>query len=131
MKDFTARPETPAERANASDREWFERHPDAADYRRPTVLGEHGPGLYYDPGRTHVTQLGEGLYYRVGNYAAFDDPDALAIARTPQWRPWVPPGAAVPPDIAADDAVYRTPEAQAVLAVLAAEDTIRSEGEAA
>ncbi|MFI6349117.1 hypothetical protein [Streptomyces sp. NPDC050560] len=124
---------TPAERAAAHDREFFARHPGADEYRRPTVRGEFGPGLYFDGGRTHVTLLAPGATYRVGQFTAFEDPDAVAVARTPQWRPWVAPGGAVPPAVAAADAEHRTPEAQAVLAVLEAEDTTRSEqdGEAA
>ncbi|MFG2544359.1 hypothetical protein ACGFOM_18150 [Streptomyces sp. NPDC048594] len=112
---------TPADRADRIDREWFARHPNATEYRRPTVPGEHGPGLYMDGGRSVVTLLAPGVIYAVDNFAPFTDPDAVAVARTPQWRPWTPPGAVVPPDIAAADAVYRTPEAQAVLAVLEAE----------
>ncbi|MFC8517494.1 hypothetical protein [Streptomyces sp. NPDC057257] len=134
MSTFTAtepEPTTPEQRATAADRAWFEHHPQATDYRRPTVPGEFGPGLYFDGGRTHVTRLLAGVTYRVGQFAAFEDPNALRIARTPQWRPWAPEGAEIPPEIAAADALYRTPEALAVLALLEAEDTIKNEGEAA
>ncbi|MBZ6252187.1 hypothetical protein KVH27_27960 [Streptomyces olivaceus] len=133
MSTFTPQaahgPLEPAEQAAQQDRAWFQAHPDATGYRRATVRGEHGPGLYFDGGRTHVTQAAPGLYLRVGQFCAFDDPDAVAVARTPQWRPWTAPGGSVPPEIAAADAMYRTPAAQAVLAVLEAEDTIRSEQE--
>ncbi|MFF0704980.1 hypothetical protein ACFYVC_32225 [Streptomyces tendae] len=112
---------TPAEQAETADRAWFRAHPGATAYRRPTVPGEHGPGLYYDGGRSVVTLLAPGVTYRVGQFCAFTDPDAVAVARTPQWRPWTPPGGAVPPAVAAADAEYRTPAAQAVLAVLEAE----------
>lgn len=127
MTTFTAtepEPTTPEDHATAQDQEFFEQHPQATDYRRPAVLGEFGAGLYYDGGRTHVTRLLDGLYYRVGAFAAFGDPQAVRIARTPQWRPW---GAEIPPEIAEADALYRTPEALAVIALLEAEDKIRKE----
>ncbi|MFJ7242828.1 hypothetical protein ACIQWB_37710 [Streptomyces olivaceus] len=122
-------PLSPAEQAAQQDQDWFAMHPSIPEYRRATIPGEHGEGIYLDGGQTVVSLLAPGVIVRVGSFAPFDDPDAVAVARTPQWRPWTPPGGAVPPEIAAADAVYRTPEAQAVLALLEAEDTIRSEQE--
>jgi len=136
MDQFTAalptEPEpTPEQRATDADHAWFGHHPQATEYRRPMILGEFGPGLYYDGGRTHVTRFAEGLHACVGQFTAFADPDALRVARTPQWRPWAPEDAQIPEAIRAADAVCRTPEAQAVLALLEAEDKIKSEGGAA
>jgi hypothetical protein len=136
MTEFTATPAevetpTPEESATNLDRAFFNAHRSATEYRRPMTLGEFGPGLYYDGGRTHVTRLLDGVFYRVGPFAAFDDPDALRVARTPQWRPWAPEDGQIPGTIRAADAVYRTPEAQAVLALLDAEEKIKNEGEAA
>jgi hypothetical protein len=137
MTEFTATPPAPAtptpeECATAVDRVWFAAHPFSAEYRRPMILGEFGKGLYYDGGTTHVTRFSEGLYYCVGQFAYFDDRDAVRIARTPQWRPWAPEGTVIPKRIRTADALYRTPEAQAVLALLEAEGKIRAgEGDAA
>ena len=94
---------TPEQRAADADRAWFERHPHATDYRRPAVLGEFGPGLYFAGGRTVVTQFAPGLRHRAGQFAAFEDPEAVAVASTPQWSVWTD-GTPVPPEVAAADA---------------------------
>ncbi|MET7639349.1 hypothetical protein [Streptomyces sp. NPDC005438] len=95
---------TPAERADAYDCEFFARHPGTDEYRRPTITGEHGPGLYFDGGRTHQLHFASSLHHRPGQFSAFEAPDVVAVASTPQWSIWTD-GMPVQSEVSAADAV--------------------------
>ncbi|MER6329252.1 hypothetical protein ABT298_07920 [Streptomyces sp. NPDC001034] len=77
--------ERAAEYASDQDRKWFDQHPGAGHYFRPTVVGEFGPGRYLQGGRTKVVQLGPGLRARTGS--AFLEPEFSAqLAELPaEW----------------------------------------------
>ncbi|MCX4612111.1 hypothetical protein [Streptomyces mirabilis] len=77
--------ERAAEYASDQDRKWFEQHPDADRYFRPTVIGEFGPGRYPKGGRTKVAQLGPGLRARTGSAFLELEFSAQLVELPPAW----------------------------------------------
>lgn len=113
--------QSPEERAQEMDRAFFATHPDTLEYRRPSIPGELGPGLYLETGRTYVATLA-GELMRVGNFVAFTDSDALHVALLPTWSPWAEKPEEIPEDIRERAEWTRSPEGRAAWVVLEAEE---------